>query len=102
MSALDRVREKFGNLEKATDRTDKRPSVSSVSALPRKSGKFGALGSALTERIRQMGERWQYSPEDLAQALDAARADPAGWLASVEWDEQLHRKCGRTGLRWPG
>jgi len=42
----------------------------------------------LEARIRDMGERWHYSGDDLAVALAGARADPAGWLRVVEDDEQ--------------
>ena len=116
MSAIQKVRQKFGNLGEATDRTDRNlpevleipksgtdkadrsPSVSSVSAIPRKVEK---LNPALAERIRAMGARWQYSPEDLADALSAAHIDPAGWLAAAEQDEAFHLTATRAGMKYP-
>jgi hypothetical protein len=55
----------------------------------------------LEQRIRDMGTRWNYSPDDLADALASAAADPAGWLMAVVADEELTAKCKRAGLRWP-
>ncbi|MGC4028932.1 MAG: hypothetical protein QM696_08675 [Steroidobacteraceae bacterium] len=52
----------------------------------------------LARRIRVMAVRWQYDPEDLAWALEAAQRDPGGWLVAVRHDEELHRRLGRIGL----
>lgn len=46
------------------------------------------LSPALESRIRAMGNRWNYAAEELAQVLEAARADPEGWLAVVDADER--------------
>lgn len=48
------------------------------------------LSPGLESRIRAMGSRWDYAEEELAQALDAARNDPEGWLRVVEADEELN------------
>lgn len=91
MSALDRVRKKFGNLGGGTDKGDKSPSVSSVAPLSRKTEKLQRLPGDLERRIRAMGQRWQYTDADLAEAMQCAAADPAAWLRAVQWDEELHR-----------
>jgi hypothetical protein len=56
---------------------------------------------ALERRVRAMASRWRYSPADLRDALDAARAEPAAWLAAVAWDEELTERAARDGSRWP-
>lgn len=43
--------------------------------------------STLESRIRQMAARWQYSDAELADALNRAAQNPAGWLTCVEDDE---------------
>lgn len=48
------------------------------------------LSPGLESRIRAMGKRWDYAEEELAQALEAARNDPEGWLRVVEADEGLN------------
>jgi hypothetical protein len=58
--------------------------------------------AALERRIRKMGARWGYHADDLAEALAGARTNPAGWLAAVEHDEDLHassRAAGRPKVR---
>lgn len=62
-----------------------------------------ALRAVLTleQRIRSMADRWQYTDADLAEALEGAAADPAGWLAAVQDDEELTAKCLRACIRWP-
>lgn len=97
MSVLDRVREKYRNLQSGTDKADKSPSVSSVGASPKESEKFSALSPDLDRRIRLMAKRWEYSSEELADALDRARRDPAGWSRAVALDERREaefRECG--------
>jgi hypothetical protein len=116
MSALQRVREKFGNTDgvtdktarsstevwetprASTDRTDKSPSASSVSANYMDCKKFAALSADLEQRIRSMASRWKYSPDELADALAAARTNTAAWLSAVDFDERLHAKLTRAGL----
>lgn len=56
---------------------------------------------ALARRIRAMGDRWQYTAEDLTYALEDAQARSETWLACCEWDEQIHDKARRAGMRWP-
>jgi hypothetical protein len=62
---------------------------------------------ALEQRIREMGTRWGYDADDLAQALAGACENPAGWLAAAEQDEQMHElslQAGRNGVsgrKWP-
>jgi hypothetical protein len=46
--------------------------------------------SALADRIRAMASRWQYAPDELAEALKLAENDPAGWLCLVEHDKKLN------------
>ncbi len=125
MSALAKVREKFGNLPAGTDKADKSPSVSSVSASreesqfsrardwghangslafgpPHADSRFPRLAAInLVRRIRAMALRWQYTADDLAYALEDAQARSETWLACCEWDEQLHDKARRAGMRWP-
>ncbi len=57
----------------------------------------------LEQRIQQMAARWSYDADDLTEALAGARTNPAGWLAAVEQDEQLHvssHPAGRPGDTW--
>jgi hypothetical protein len=102
VSAVDAVREKYGNLRRGTDGTDKSPSVSSVSALDRDSEKFanpghefgdryargGDLPVGLEPRLRMMAHRWRYSADELAEVLALARMNPDGWLRAVSLDER--------------
>ena len=46
------------------------------------------LSPALESRIKAMGKRWNYAAEELVLVLEAARADPEGWLAVVDADER--------------
>lgn len=55
----------------------------------------------LEARIRAMAARWQYSPDDLAEAFTAASTDPAGWLVAVDQDEKFHRNACRAGMAYP-
>ena len=56
---------------------------------------------ALQERIAAMAERWHYSPEDLAEALECAKTDPAKWLSAVEQDEQRNKLARQVGRKYP-
>lgn len=47
-----------------------------------------ALPPELESRICAMAERWRYSNEELADVLQWARLDPAGWRRVVELDEK--------------
>lgn len=95
---LDRVREKFGNLQSGTDRTDKSPSVGFVSSPPKKSEKSFLLPPDLESRIRAMARRWQYSPDELADVLDRARRNPTGWERAVIVDEHREAEFHERGL----
>ncbi len=53
----------------------------------------------LERRIRYMAARWKYDANDLAEALAGARMNPAGWLAAVEQDEQMHEVSRQAGRR---
>lgn len=59
------------------------------------------LPANLERRIRAMAERWQYTADDLAFALEDAQARSETWLACCKWDEQLHDNARRAGMRWP-
>ena len=61
----------------------------------------GRLWRDLDRRIRKMGERWGYSPEDLTEALGASRMNPAGWLLALECDEERAECFRRAGMRYP-
>jgi hypothetical protein len=55
------------------------------------------LSPEFEQRIRAMAQRWQYSPEELADVLERAQRDPAGWTRAVELDErreEAFRQCG--------
>lgn len=41
----------------------------------------------LERRILAMAERWNYSGDELALALEAARQDPDGWRRVVDLDD---------------
>lgn len=56
------------------------------------------LAKGLRERICAMAARWQYTPEELAEALNCAATDPAAWLGACDLDEELHRH--RRPDRW--
>lgn len=45
------------------------------------------LDPDLERRILAMAERWHYSGDELALALDGARSDPDGWRRVLEHDE---------------
>jgi hypothetical protein len=49
---------------------------------------LATLDGELERRIRAMAERWGYSGDELAWALDAARQDPDGWRRVVDSDER--------------
>lgn len=49
---------------------------------------LATLDRELERRILAMAERWGYSGDDLALALNAARQDPEGWRRVVESDER--------------
>lgn len=61
----------------------------------------GALWRNLERRIRQMAERWQYPADDLAEALQGARDNRAGWIVAIECDEGRAECASRAGLRYP-
>lgn len=95
MSALDRVREKFKTDRDGTRRTRKSPprSVPTPSAgfagsHYERSQDLQPLPADLERRLRAHAERWEYSPEELADFLEWARADPSGWLLWVARAEQ--------------
>jgi hypothetical protein len=52
----------------------------------------------LERRIRDMAQRWRYSPDDLTETLEAARQDPARWLTCVAADERLTSTLERAGV----
>ena len=52
---------------------------------------FEGSDSGLLKKIRAMAERWQYAPDELAEALRLAEADPAGWQRLVTHDEAMKR-----------
>ena len=54
----------------------------------------------LERRIRRMGARWLYTPDDMREALEAARSNQAGWLLAVECDEGRADRCSRAGVRY--
>lgn len=56
------------------------------------------LPSSLEQRIRAMAHRWRYSPEELADVIERARRDPAGWLRAVALDEQQEATFRERGL----
>lgn len=88
MSALHRVREKYKTLMQGSSKTCKSPSAGSAG--PRNAESDAPLLSDdLERRIRQMAANWQYSDEDLVDALRRAAANPVGWLAFVEHDDAL-------------
>ncbi len=109
MSILDSVRDKFGNPREGTDKTDKRPSVSSVSSHPGETENYGdpsvssvsahpgeiqnygQADEALLDRVRAMAARWKFSDEETKQELARAVADPETELRWLDHDERLCR-----------
>lgn len=53
------------------------------------------LSPDLERRIHNMALRWQYRPDELAEVLNLARADPQKWLRAVALDEH---KFGASGV----
>lgn len=53
-----------------------------------------AIAADLDDRIRAMAKRWRYSADELTEALNGAKTDPAGWLSWVERDERLFKPGG--------
>lgn len=88
MNALDRVRQKFGNLHNGPDRTDKRPSDGSVSSSPHEMRNLSELPPDLVRRLKMMGHRWRFSPSDLEEVVQLARESPEKWLRAVVLDER--------------
>lgn len=80
------------------------PPISTLAGLagaPNSKNPFGSVGAPLLDletRIRQMAARWQYTTDDLAYALDDARARPDAWAAICQHDEQHHDLCWRAGV----
>lgn len=56
------------------------------------------LGAELGRRICAMAERWQYSDDDLAEAMAAAQRDPGAWLECVAADEAMAAKLAAAGM----
>ena len=50
-------------------------------------------GESLANRIRLMAQRWNYTPEELAEALASATVDPQGWLSWTQRDEEHFGDC---------
>lgn len=48
---------------------------------------------ALDHCIRTMASRWQYSAEELGEALAEAAIDPKSWLRWIERDERDFGGC---------
>lgn len=55
----------------------------------------------LERRVNAMGQRWEYSPEDLEEAQLEARRDPDGWVGLCEEDERSARRARQAGVAWP-
>ena len=45
-----------------------------------------------------MAGRWRYTPDDLAEVLDLARADPDKWTRAVSLDESREVEFRAAGL----
>jgi len=99
MSALDRVRKKYGNLPRGTDKTDKSPFGSSVGSSPKEAEKFFPCPADLERRIRLMAQRWQYTHAELLEVLDLASDDPGVWLRAVVLDERREQAFRDRGLQ---
>lgn len=57
-----------------------------------------ALPAALEGRIHAMAERWGYTIDDVLDALEAARRDPAAWMACCTADERRAELLERAGM----
>lgn len=101
---LARAQKKFSEeSQRPTANTAKNP-ISSVLAVPHSpSSQFSetppaALNPDLERRIRAMARRWRYSDAELADVLQRARANPAGWLRAVTRDEERAPEFKRAGV----
>lgn len=54
--------------------------------------------AGLERRIHAMAARWRYSADDLAEALEGAQRDPAGWVTCCLADEQYAAALERAGM----
>jgi hypothetical protein len=100
MNALDRVREKYGNPARGTDRTDKRPSVGFVGAPHRDSQQFiepvlfGHLsGSKSGTDTAAYREAWEERAAIIQFDAEVPRAD-AERLAGVQPGSQTATRDG--------
>ena len=48
-------------------------------------------GPSLKTRIHAMAERWDYAPDELAEALSLAAADPVGWDRLCMHDQSMSK-----------
>jgi len=55
----------------------------------------------LQRRIREMAQRWEYTEEDLAEALAAAEADPLHWSLACQFDEEAAARGRKVGRGHP-
>lgn len=62
--------------------------ISSISKISRWSKSETHLAPSLQRRLRAHAERWEYSPDELADLLEWACRDPNGWLWYVGRAEQ--------------
>lgn len=57
-----------------------------------------AFTPELERRIEAMAQRWAYKPDELQDVLERARANPAGWLSAVAYDEEREGEFRSLGL----
>lgn len=84
----------------ATPATVATQEAESSKSSDRSRGHTSKLGFSeeIEQRIRRMAERWQYSPDELAKALQAAAADPERWECGVDLDERREAEFRALGL----
>jgi hypothetical protein len=57
-----------------------------------------AFTRELQRRIEAMAQRWAYTPAELQNVLERARANPIGWLSAVTRDEEREQEFRSFGL----
>jgi hypothetical protein len=63
--------------------------ISQISQISRGAESETHFFHELEGRLRQMAVRWEYMPEELAEAIELARLDPVKWHLAVDLDERL-------------
>lgn len=56
---------------------------------------------ALQEQVREMAARWQYTLDEIEEALTCAAAEPEAWQRYCQMDEEMAATAKRAGRVFP-